>query len=50
VGELDQLGARLLIRPERNKWRSLVPLPDFLEGADDAVYYVNYSKYIFQGK
>jgi mitochondrial splicing suppressor protein 51 len=50
VGGLDRLGARFLIRPEENKWRSLVPLLDFLEGADDAVYYVNYYKYIFQGK
>ena len=50
VSELDQLGARFLMRPEENKWRSLVPRPDFLEGADDEVYYVNYLKYIFQGK
>jgi hypothetical protein len=30
--ELDQPGARFIIRPEGNKWRSLVPIFDFLEG------------------
>ncbi|KAE9380958.1 hypothetical protein N431DRAFT_396252 [Stipitochalara longipes BDJ] len=48
--ELDQLGARFITRPEKNKWRSLVPIVDFLEGADDEVYYVNYYQYMFQGK
>jgi splicing suppressor protein 51 len=48
--ELDQLGARFIIRPEENKWRSLVPIADFLEGADDEVYYINYYQYMFQGK
>jgi splicing suppressor protein 51 len=48
--ELDQLGARFMIRPEENKWRSLAPIPDFLEGSDDEVYYANYYRYIFQGR
>ena len=48
--ELDQLGARFIIRPEENKWRSPVPILDFLEGADDEVYYANYYRYIFQGR
>ena len=46
--ELDQPGVRFIIRPEENKWWSLVPIPDFLEGADDEVYYANYYRYIFQ--
>ena len=48
--ELDQLGARFITRPDKNRWRSLIPIPDFLEGADDEVYYVNYYQYMFQGK
>jgi splicing suppressor protein 51 len=48
--ELDQLGARFIIRPEKNRWRSLIPLADFLEGADDEAYYVNCYQYMFQGK
>ena len=48
--ELDQLGVRFIIRPEENKWRSLVPIHDFLEGADDEMYYVNYYRYVFQGR
>jgi splicing suppressor protein 51 len=48
--ELDQLGARFITRPVENRWRSLVPIVDFMEGADDEVYYVNYYQYMFQGK
>ena len=48
--ELDQLGARFVTRPENHKWRSLVPIANFLESANNEAYYVNYYQYIFQGK
>ncbi|KAK5018077.1 hypothetical protein LTR16_001988 [Cryomyces antarcticus] len=49
VAELDHLGARMIVRPEVNRWKALPPLPDFLE-REHTVYYHNFYRYIFQGK
>jgi splicing suppressor protein 51 len=50
VAELDSLGARLVVRPEINKWKSLVPLPDFNEGPEHGLFYHNLYRYVFQGR
>lgn len=50
VAELDQLGAQFIRRPEENKWRSLVPDLELLDGEEHAVSYHNYYRYIFQKK
>jgi len=50
VAELDRLGARFVRRPEVNKWKSLVPIPELLEGGEHAMYYNNYYRYIFKGR
>jgi splicing suppressor protein 51 len=49
AAELDLLGARFVVRPEVNKWKSLVPLPDFNDGPEHAIYYHNFYRYVFQG-
>lgn len=49
VAELDSLKARMVIRPQENKWRSLVPIPDYLEGPEHTMFYLNYYAYLFQG-
>lgn len=50
AAELVRLGARFLIKPEVNKWRGLVPLPELLEGPEHGVYYNDYYRYIFEGR
>jgi splicing suppressor protein 51 len=50
VEELDGLGAKVIVRPEVNKWRGLMPTPDFLEGPEFGFFYMNSFWYIFQGK
>lgn len=50
VAELDRLGVQFVRQLEVNKWKSLVPIPEFLEGGEHAVYYHNYYRYIFQGR
>jgi splicing suppressor protein 51 len=50
VAELDRLGARLIKGPEVNKWKSLLPVPELLETEEHAVYYINYYRYVFQGR
>jgi mitochondrial splicing suppressor protein 51 len=47
--ELHQLGAKFLVEPEVNHWRSLLPLPELLEGTEHGVFYQNYYRYIFRG-
>jgi mitochondrial splicing suppressor protein 51 len=47
--ELHQLGAKFLLEPEVNHWRSLLPLPELLEGPEHGVFYNSYYRYIFQG-
>jgi splicing suppressor protein 51 len=49
VEELDQLGVKFIKRPEVNKWRSLVPIPEFMEVEDNYSHMNNY-RYIFKGK
>lgn len=50
AAELDDLGARFLLRPDVNKWRGLAPLPELLEGPEHSAYYNNYYRYIFKGR
>lgn len=50
AAELDSLGAKFIVRPEVNKWKSLVPLPDFNEGPEHGLYYHNFYRYIFRGR
>jgi mitochondrial splicing suppressor protein 51 len=51
VDELDQLGVKFIKRPELNKWRSLVPYPEFMAvEEEDNFYYMNNYRYIFKGK
>jgi splicing suppressor protein 51 len=50
AAELDSLGVNLIVRPQVNKWQSLVPLPDFNEGPEHGLYYHNFYRYIFQGR
>jgi mitochondrial splicing suppressor protein 51 len=47
--ELHQLGAKFLVEPEVNHWRSLLSLPELLEGTEHGVFYQNYYRYIFRG-
>lgn len=48
--ELEDWHVKFLIRPEVNKWKALTPIPELMEGEEGAVYYVNYYRYVFQGK
>ena len=50
VEELLELDARLILRPEINKWQGLAPLPELVEGPEHGAYYNNYYRYIFQGR
>jgi mitochondrial splicing suppressor protein 51 len=50
AAELESLRARFIVRPEVNKWKSLLPLPDLMDGPEHGVYYHNYFRYIFQGR
>lgn len=50
AAELVRLGASFIRRPEPNKWRSLVPDLEFLEGEEHGVSYHNFYRYIFQKK
>lgn len=48
--ELDELGVKLLVRPEVNKWKAMVPIPKWWEGKEHDVFYVNFYRYVFQGR
>ncbi|KAF2817108.1 uncharacterized protein BDZ99DRAFT_374896 [Mytilinidion resinicola] len=50
VAELDGFGANVIARLEVNTWRGLMPTPDFLEGPEHGFFYMNYFRYIFQGR
>jgi splicing suppressor protein 51 len=50
VAELDQWGVNVVVRPEVNKWRALVPIPKWWEGMEHDVFFVNYWRYVFRGR
>jgi len=43
------LGAKFAAEPAKNKWCSLVPMPEFLDEEYD-IWYQNYYRYIIKGK
>jgi splicing suppressor protein 51 len=43
------LDARFVVEPSKNKWSSLVPMPEFLDEEYD-IWYQNYHRYIIKGK
>ncbi|KAF2026312.1 hypothetical protein EK21DRAFT_115990 [Setomelanomma holmii] len=47
--KLKSLSARFITDPSENKWRSLVPMPEFLD-VEYEIWYQNYYSYIIQGK
>lgn len=50
VADLHSLGANMIKDPDINTWRSLIHLPETLEGEEGSFYYCNYYRYIFQGR
>ena len=50
VAELERFGTKLAVWPEENKWRGLVPWPEFFEGPEHSAWYQNQYWYVFQGK
>lgn len=50
AAELESLRARFIVRPEVNKWRSMIPLPDLTDGPEHGFYYHNFYRYVFQGR
>ena len=49
LAELHLLDARMIRLPEINKWKSLIPRIEPLEGEAHTFYYDNYYRYIFKG-
>lgn len=49
TGELEDWGVQFLVRPEVNRWKSVVPILEVMEGQEHQVYYVNYYRYVFRG-
>ncbi|OAK99746.1 hypothetical protein IQ06DRAFT_150703 [Phaeosphaeriaceae sp. SRC1lsM3a] len=47
--KMKSLGAKFLVEPEMNKWRSAVPMPEFLD-QEYEMWYQNYHRYIVKGK
>jgi splicing suppressor protein 51 len=47
--KMRSLGARYVAEPAKNKWCSLVPMPEFLDEEYD-IWYQNYHRYIIKGK
>jgi splicing suppressor protein 51 len=47
--KMKSLGARFVVQPEKNKWSSLVPMPEFLD-EEFEMWYQNYHRYIIKGK
>jgi splicing suppressor protein 51 len=47
--KMKSLGARFIVEPEKNKWSSLVPMPEFLD-EEYEMWYQNYHRYIIKGK
>jgi splicing suppressor protein 51 len=43
------LGAKFVLEPAKNKWSSLVPMPEFLDEEYD-IFYQNYYRYVINGK
>ncbi|MCJ1476638.1 hypothetical protein MMC13_005306 [Lambiella insularis] len=50
VQELQKLRANIVKRPEINKWQSLIPQLELISPVEHDVHYLNYYRYIFQGK
>ena len=50
VAELKSMDAKFVVEPEVNRWKSLTPIPDFMVSPEHSVYYLNYYRYVFQGK
>lgn len=48
--ELEEWGVQFLVKPEENRWRSVVPILEVMEGEEHQVYYVNYYRYVFKGR
>jgi splicing suppressor protein 51 len=47
--KMKSLGAKFIVEPEMNKWRSLVPMPEFLD-AEHEMWSNSYNRYIVKGK
>lgn len=47
--KMRSLGAKFIVEPEKNKWSSLVPMPEFLD-EEFEMWYQNYHRYIIKGK
>jgi splicing suppressor protein 51 len=47
--KMRNLGAKFIVEPEKNKWSSLVPMPEFLD-EEYEMWYQNYHRYIIKGK
>lgn len=47
--KMKRLGARFITEPSENKWRSLVPMPEFLD-VEYEIWYQNYYRYIIKGR
>ena len=47
--KMKNLGAKFVVEPAKNKWCSLVPMPEFLDEEYD-IWYQNYHRYIIKGK
>jgi splicing suppressor protein 51 len=43
------LGAKFVVEPGENKWRSLAPMPEYLD-EEYEMWYQNHHRYIIQGK
>jgi splicing suppressor protein 51 len=50
VRELDDLDANVVLRPEENPWRGLVPVPELLDGEEHSFWYHNNIRYMFKGR
>jgi splicing suppressor protein 51 len=48
-GKMKSLGAKFVVKPEVNKWASLVPMPEFLD-QEYEMWFQNYRRYIIKGK
>jgi splicing suppressor protein 51 len=46
---LRSLGAKIVVQPGENRWRGLVPMPEFLE-SEGTMWFQNWYRYVIQGR
>ena len=50
VKELEDWGVKMVVGPEVNRWRSLVPILGGWDGKEGEIFYVGFWRYVFGGR